>query len=137
MANTHEKLRCLVITPESAVLDAEVVEVVLPAHDGLLGILPNHGSMLCRLGVGLLRYRDSQKHEHSLFVDSGFAHVRQNGLTVLARQVVKPKDITRADAKEQLIEAKALPVTTVEEVDARSAAIQRAKQLMLLAETQN
>ena len=137
MAETQEKLRCLVITPESAVLDTEVIEVVLPAHDGLLGILPNHGSLLCRLGSGLLRYRDSQKHEHNLFVDSGFGHVRQNELTVLTRQVVKPEDISQAEAKEQLIEAKALPVTTVEQVEARSAAIQRAKHLMLLAETLN
>ena len=54
MANPEEKtFHCELIDPKGKLLDQEVAAVVLPAHDGHLGILYNHMPMLCQLGLGM------------------------------------------------------------------------------------
>ena len=72
-------LRCIVITPETQAVDAEAKDVMLPAHDGLLGVLPGHAPFLCKLGMGLLRYRDMKSQEHAVFIENGFGHVSTFG----------------------------------------------------------
>ncbi len=125
-------LRCVVITPEQQAVDAEATDVVLPAHDGLLGVLPGHAPFLCKLGAGLLRYRDPQSHEHAVFLEKGFGHIRHNEVCILTPNVVTEDDIDAAKANEQLHQAQALPTSTTEEVQTRNEAIQRAKYLQQL-----
>ena len=125
-------LRCVVITPETQAVDAEAMAVVLPAHDGLLGILPGHAPFLCKLGTGLLRYRDQQSHEHAVFLEKGFGHVRDNEVSILTPNAISEDDIDAAAANEQLREAQAMPTSTIQEVQARNEAIQRAKFLLQL-----
>jgi F-type H+-transporting ATPase subunit epsilon len=125
-------LRCIVVTPEAQVVDAETMDIVLPAHDGLLGVLPGHAGMLCKLGSGLVRYQDSQNQTKSLYIEGGFGHIHQNEVTLLTRQAISSEQITAAEAKEQLHKAESLPKSTIEEVQARGEAIQRAKHLITL-----
>ena len=132
MTKPKEQLRCSVVTPMASVFDTEVNNVILPAHDGLLGVLPGHCSMLGTLGTGLLTYHDSKNVKHSLYIDTGFFHINENEITVLANMAVTPEQITAPDAKEQLIEAQSLPNSTIEEVNHRSSSIQRAKYLIKL-----
>jgi len=54
MAKTKQ-FRCQLITPDRAVLDVEATSVVLPAHDGQLGILQNRAPLVCKLGIGICR----------------------------------------------------------------------------------
>ena len=125
-------LRCVVITPETQAVDAEATDVVLPAHDGLLGVLPGHAPFLCKLGAGLLRYRDQKSHEHAVFLEKGFGHIRDNEVSILTPNAITEDDIDAAAADEQLREAQALPTSTIEEVQTRNEAIQRAKYLRQL-----
>ncbi len=127
------QLNCKIVTPETLAADAKVTGVVIPAHDGLLGVLPGHAPLLCNLGAGLLKMQIGQSEE-TIFIDGGFAHIRENEVTILTRQALSSKDITQSDAETQLSEAQKMPMTTTEEVDARSAALQRAKDLIKLAE---
>ena len=48
--------QCIVVTPEQEVLDAKVTQVILPADDGLIGILTNRAPMLARIGKGPRRF---------------------------------------------------------------------------------
>lgn len=125
-------LRCVVITPETQAVDAEAKDVVLPAHDGLLGVLPGHAAFLCKLGTGLLRYRDRQSSEHAVFLERGFGHVRDNEVSILTTNAITEDDIDVTEADEQLQQAQALPTSTTQEVQARRKAIQRAKYLKQL-----
>ena len=43
-----------VISPERAVFDGEATSLVVPAYDGLVGILPRHAPFLTLLGTGVL-----------------------------------------------------------------------------------
>jgi F-type H+-transporting ATPase subunit epsilon len=81
MARTRE-IRCTVITPERLVLDEATEAVVIPAHDGEVGILVNRAALMCELGVGQLRYAKGGRTER-VFIDGGFAQVHDNAVTVL------------------------------------------------------
>ena len=63
-----------VITPDHIVLDEVVDSVVVPATDGLAGVLPRHAPMVVALDSGDLKYTSGGREEH-LFVSGGFAEV--------------------------------------------------------------
>ena len=68
-------LHCSIITPEQQVFDANATSVVLPAHDGLVGILHDHAPLLCEMGTGVLRIETEREGQKEFYVDGGFAQV--------------------------------------------------------------
>lgn len=114
---TAAKLHCSVITPEAQVYDGMAESVVLPAHDGEIGILPHRAPLLCKLGAGKLRLRPVGGAEESWFIDGGFAQVIDNRVVVLTQKAVRPAEIDRARAQILLEEARSMPAT--DEVDYR------------------
>ena len=134
MTKWASKMRCVVITPEAPVVDTEVYDVVLPAYDGLRGIMIDHAPLMCRLGTGLLRYHDGQNQLRVVFVDGGFGHVRDNEVTILTRSAFTPETLTAEQVRQELRQAEEMATTTIEEVRSRGAALQRAKQLVGLVE---
>jgi F-type H+-transporting ATPase subunit epsilon len=72
-----------VISPERAVFDGEADAVVVPAFDGLVGILPRHAPFLTLLGEGVLRVRHGGAS--SVFrVAGGFLQVTGDTVRVVA-----------------------------------------------------
>ena len=132
MTETKAHIHCTVVTPEAQVMDIKAIDVILPAHDGLFGVQTGHAPLLCNLGTGLLRVQDSVKKFHRIYIEGGFGHVCENEVTVLTRRAITANDITIADAEEQLLKAQILPTNTIDEVETRVAAIQRAKSLVTL-----
>ena len=53
----HDRLQCVVVTPERTLLDELVDFVALPLYDGELGVLPGRSPLIGRLGYGELRTR--------------------------------------------------------------------------------
>jgi len=89
----NSPIELVVITPERTVLQTPVEQVVLPAHDGEVGILRGRAPLMCELGIGQLRYtRDRQTWR--MFVDGGFAQVLQDHVTVLTTQAIPAEAIT-------------------------------------------
>lgn len=76
------QLQCSVVTPTEQLLNAEVRSVVLPAHDGLMGVQPGHAAMLVQLGEGDLKAETSDGQQ-TLKIRGGFAQIRENTVTVL------------------------------------------------------
>jgi F-type H+-transporting ATPase subunit epsilon len=81
-----------VITPERIVLDDVVDSVVIPAADGLAGVLPRHAPMVAALASGDLKYVAAGREQH-LFVSGGFAEVRDNTLRLITEASERPSDI--------------------------------------------
>ena len=77
---------CQIVTPEGMVLQREAVFVRFPAHDGLVGVLPNHAPMISLVGQGSLTLRTADQRLYFLEMQGGFAEVRDNVLTILAEQ---------------------------------------------------
>jgi F-type H+-transporting ATPase subunit epsilon len=125
-------LHCCVITPERQVLDMDVDAVVLPAHDGQIGILRNRAPLVCELGVGVMRFSGAND-AHELFVDGGFAQVLDNEVTVLTPRAAAPAEINRAAASTALAEAEKMRITDDASRIARDRALARAKTQLKLA----
>lgn len=132
MADQTGELRCAVITPDRQVLDVAVSSVVLPAYDGLIGILRGRAPLLCKLGIGIVRLVTGGK-EQRLFVDGGFAQVRDNNVTVLTSAAMAPEEINRQSAQAGLQAALSMRITDDQSFQARSDAITRAKTQLALA----
>jgi F0F1-type ATP synthase epsilon subunit len=43
--------QCVIVTPEHQVLDENILQAILPAHDGLMGILTDRAPLLVKLGL--------------------------------------------------------------------------------------
>ena len=81
-------LRCVVVTPERALLDEAADFVALPMFDGELGVAPGRAALIGRLGCGELRIKHAGTVAH-YYVDGGFAQVRANVVTVLTTKACK------------------------------------------------
>src|ERR1043166_8389853 len=79
-------LHCCVITPEQQVFDADATEVVLPAHDGLLGVLKSRAPLVCELGTGVLRVDTVGEGKKEFYVDGGFGQVLHDEVTILTER---------------------------------------------------
>ncbi len=80
--------RFVLLTPQGKLLDCRAGSVVVPGHDGQLGVLRNHAPLLCKLGLGLVRVEQIVGRENACFVvNGGFARVSENHMAVLAYDV--------------------------------------------------
>jgi F-type H+-transporting ATPase subunit epsilon len=132
MAETLSRLlKCVVVTPEQAVLDESVEFVAVPMYDGELGVLPGRAPLVGRLGCGELRTRHGQQTHH-FFVDGGFVQVRDNVVTVLTTRAVPAAEI-KPDVVAQALQPPAKPITTPQEQEARTKNQERARAQLRVA----
>jgi len=127
-------LHCSVITPERQVFDADATSVVIPAHDGLVGILDGRAPLLCELGTGVLRVDAAGSGARQFFVDGGFAQVLNNEVIVLSERAAAAEDISRAEAAKALEAAEGMPARDEAATAARNRAIAGAKTRLKLAQ---
>ena len=121
-------IRFVVVTPERQVLQQTADAVVIPAHDGELGILFDRAPLMCELGIGQMRYRQGGAVRR-LFIDGGFAQVYANNVTVLTEHAAPAEEITDETiaAAEHSIEA--ITGRTLEANEARRQAQRRLRLL--------
>ncbi len=119
-------VRCAIITPERQVLDVGADSVVIPAHDGQYGVLRGRAPLLCKLGIGAVKLTQAGR-ERRVFVDGGFAQVRDDNVTVLTQSAAEPEQIDREAAEAALRAAMKMRITDEDSFAVRSDAIARAK----------
>jgi F-type H+-transporting ATPase subunit epsilon len=78
-------MRVSVVSPEQVLFEGAATSVVLPAYDGLMGILPRHAPMLALLGRGLMTVKTAEGHRQ-FRVGGGFVQVRADVVRVVAEQ---------------------------------------------------
>lgn len=99
-----ESIKLIVVTRERKVLDTEVDEVVLPATDGEIGVLPGHTPLLTSLRIGRMMYRRGSE-QHQLVLSWGFAEVLPDRVIVMAEGARLASEIDLATAERELREA--------------------------------
>jgi F-type H+-transporting ATPase subunit epsilon len=127
-----KSLKCVVVTPEKAVLDEAADFVVVPMLDGELGVAPDRLPLIGRLGFGELRITQGNQTKH-FYVDGGFVQVRANVVTVLTSKAMDVKDIKIEQA--QAVLQAATVEATPEDQEAQYKAQQRARAQLRLAQT--
>jgi F-type H+-transporting ATPase subunit epsilon len=99
-----------VIAPRGRLLDCRVSSAVIPAHDGQLGILPDHMPIFCQLGTGPMEVKcpatenGQGEREFLLLINGGFAMFNSNNLAVTAADAVNAQTIS-PEKLQQLIDA--------------------------------
>lgn len=127
--------QCTIVTPENQPFDGQVSQVIIPAHDGQLGILTNHAPLLVKLGAGALKLDATGGGSKSTFyyVEGGVAQMLDNKLTVLTHTAIPAAEITTDAAKAELAKAEALPGDGKAAMEKRSAAVKRAQGKLAVA----
>jgi F-type H+-transporting ATPase subunit epsilon len=107
MPSEAPKFQCVVITPQGTLVNYSAISVIMPAHDGYVGILANHMPFFCNLGLGLMRIISAEstsveKIETTILLDGGFAMVSSNVLTVIASVAVSPAHTKNEKIKQEI-----------------------------------
>ena len=87
-------------TPESTVLDEDVISVTAPGSEGYLGVLAHHAPLITGLVPGKLTIRQADGKLDIFAVSGGFLEVADNHATLLADACENVDDIDLARAKE-------------------------------------
>jgi len=119
-------VHCVVVTPEKTELDVHCDSIKLPMYDGELGILPGRAPMVGRLGYGLMKIKSSTGVQ-DWFVDGGFVQVTRDGVYVLTNRLLKPDQIDRQGAEEDLRKATEMIAKTPEARAVKERALEQAR----------
>ena len=95
-----------IVNPEKSFLSKEnVVEAVIPAFEGDMGILKDHISIISFLRPGLLRIIDSKSSEENYYVEDGIIEFKNNCLSVLTSNIFDIKKIDKNKVRGILVKA--------------------------------
>lgn len=76
-------MRVLVISPDQSVFDGEADQLVAPAFDGEVGILPRHAPFMTLLGDGVLTVHQGGQARR-FRVQGGFLQVLSDTVRIVA-----------------------------------------------------
>ena len=127
--------QCVIVTPEQQVLDEQVTQAIIPAHDGQVGILTDRAPLLVKLGLGEMRLDlagGGQQHR-VMFVNGGVAQMKDNRLTVLTNEAIAPDKIDPEAARAEYAEAAARRPTDEKSYQDRQRQMERARAMQTIA----
>ena len=125
--------QCVIVTPEQQLLDETATQAIVPAHDGLVGILTGRAPLLVKLGLGPLRIDLPGGKSQEFLVDGGVAQMKDNRLTVLTNAAWAPDEIDAETARAEYAEANARIPTDDKSRKDRDRALRRARAKQALA----
>ena len=100
-----EEFKVEIINPEKSFLFKEdVIEVIIPAFEGEMGILKNHISIISFLKPGIIKIF-SKSGEENYYVEDGIVEFKNNNLSVLTSSIFNIKDIDKDKISEMLTQA--------------------------------
>jgi len=123
---------CILVTPEKQLLDDSIAQAVVPAHDGLLGILPHRAPLLVLLGTGPLRIDLPDASRRHFFIDGGIAQMRHGRLTILTTEAICAEEIDAEAARAQYAHAAAMKIADERTFQQRQHLLERARALQSL-----
>ena len=126
--------QCVIVAPEQQLLDETVTQVILPAEDGLLGVLTDRAPLLARLGLGELRIDLPDGQKRLYLVEGGVAQMKDNKLTILTNAAWAPSELDASAAQKEYEEAAASTGDDTKSADERNRRMRRAKLKQQMAE---
>ena len=90
-----EEFKVEIVNPEKSFLRKEnVIEVVVPAFEGEMGILKDHISIISFLKPGIIKLY-SKSEETKYFVEDGIAEFKDNSLSILTSSIYNMSDLDK------------------------------------------
>ena len=102
----REGFKLEIVNPEkSFLLKDEVLEVVLPAFEGDMGILKDHISIISFLKPGLVKVIESGSSQETYYVEDGIIEFKNNCLSILTSNIFDIKKIDKNVVRDALTKA--------------------------------
>jgi F-type H+-transporting ATPase subunit epsilon len=125
--------QCTLVTPEQQILDEQITQAIVPAHDGLVGILTDRAPILLQLGTGPLRIDLAGGQRRYFFVDGGVAQMKDNKLTILSTEAKPASEIDAETARAVYAEAAARNATDAKSAQEKEHQLARARAMQSVA----
>ena len=91
-----EEFKIEIVNPEKSFLVKEdVLEVVIPAFEGEMGILKDHISIISFLKPGIIKIL-SKSADESFYVEDGIVEFKNNNLSILTSSILKLADLDKS-----------------------------------------
>ena len=100
-----EEFSVEIVNPEKSFISKEdVIEVVVPAYEGDMGILKDHISIISFLKPGLVRIFEGS-NEETYYIDDGIVEFKNNCLSILTSNIFDIKKIDKKEFSNILVKA--------------------------------
>ena len=100
-----DEFKVEIVNPEKSFLSKEdVIEVVVPAFEGEMGILRDHISIISFLKPGIIKIF-SKSGEEKYYVEDGIVEFKNNNLSILTSSIFNVKDMNKSTIEQILKEA--------------------------------
>ena len=100
-----EQFNLEIVSPEKSFLKKDnVIEVVVPAFEGEMGILKDHISIISFLKPGIIKI-NSGNEESNFYVDDGIVEFKDNSLSILTSNIFDIKHSDKVKIQEMIKEA--------------------------------
>ena len=97
-----EEFKIEIVNPEKSFLAKEdVLEVVIPAFEGEMGILKDHISIISFLKPGIIKIL-SKSGDESFYVEDGIVEFKNNNLSILTSSILKLDDLDKSKQQDLL-----------------------------------
>ncbi len=90
-----EEFKLEIVNPEKSFFSKDdVIEAIVPAFEGEMGILKDHISIISFLKPGIVSV-NSKSGEEKFFVEDGIVEFKNNNLSVLTSSIFNLKDVNK------------------------------------------
>ena len=97
-----EEFKIEIVNPEkSFFVKEDVIEAVIPAFEGEMGILKDHISFISFLKPGLIKIY-SKSGEDKFYLEDGIVEFKKNNLSILTSSISNLKDLDKSKLQDLL-----------------------------------
>ena len=97
-----EEFKIEIVNPEKSFLVKEdVLEVVVPAFEGEMGILKDHISIISFLKPGIIKVF-SKSGDENYYVEDGIIEFKNNNLSILTSSIINLNDLDKSKQQDLL-----------------------------------
>ena len=97
-----EEFKVEIVNPEKSFLSKEdVIEVVVPAFEGEMGILKDHISIISFLKPGIIKIFTGSEEE-KFYVEDGIVEFKDNNLSILTSNIFDLKNISKNEVNNSI-----------------------------------
>ena len=97
-----EEFKIEIVNPEKSFLVKEdVLEVIIPAFEGEMGILKDHISIISFLKPGVIKIL-SKSGDENFYVEDGIVEFKKNNLSILTSSIFNLADLDKTKQQDLL-----------------------------------
>ena len=97
-----EEFKLEIVNPEKSFLSKEdVIEVIVPAFEGEMGILKDHISIISFLKPGIIKIL-SKSGDENYYVEDGIVEFKNNNLSILTSSIFNLTDLDKSKQQDLL-----------------------------------